>query len=532
MNPKKLPIILSFILIVMILGCEENNTITNELYYNTSSSVVGRIISDSDTVNVYLWQEALKATTQTDKEGYFEFFDIEPGVYELRAAVGTSELKKSNIEVKKNETTSLGEIKLNYLPWPFTTITPSENEQNVTLTSYSVSVSTDVALDHNSMNSSIVFNPPFPGHWHNSESPYFYIYHSSEPGIIDTNYTITILPSLRMSDGSLWNDSLTISFRTAGFQTSSKLYGYPLTSVPPSMSRDFLTYRYNSPLDRTSAENSVSITPPVNFLVNVINTYDTEYLSVNFLEVLTPSQTYTLVIAPTLKSTSGLTTGITDSVVFTVEPLLVKNYGFTYSNYDLYRKNIAPGLYFDFNILLNADVNMNTFNAATTIIPNIAGIWFSIGEGRLAFAPSTSQIVIPEQEYTVTINGNASLIGGVGFGNDVVLKTYVDPVSVTSMSPQNGSNSVSTNPTMSFSFNTEMNQSITQNAISLQTIDGTPVNGSFYWYTYGDGMRVSFNPSLSLESGKYYQLQINTTAESIDGYKLKTATKSIFKTRY
>ncbi len=137
MNLQKLSIITLILTLFVIWGCEENNTITNEYIQDTSSSVIGRFLIEEDSIDVFLWQEELEATTQTDNEGYFEFLNLEPGIYELRTTVDEKEHVQKNIEVKKNETTSLGEIKFNSTKHPFISFIPADNSEDVVLDRYS-----------------------------------------------------------------------------------------------------------------------------------------------------------------------------------------------------------------------------------------------------------------------------------------------------------------------------------------------------------------------------------------------------------
>jgi hypothetical protein len=122
------------------------------------------------------------------------------------------------------------------------------------------------------------------------------------------------------------------------------------------------------------------------------------------------------------------------------------------------------------------------------------------------------------------------LVADVGFGEDVELRLMTGPVMITYLYPSPGLQSVSVYETMKVRFNALMNQSSTEAAFEMTTWSGTPVPGSFYWYTYGaNSYELRFDPSSNLTPGMAYKVTIDTTAESQTGHNLKEPGYTFFR---
>ncbi len=516
--------------LLLISGCTDDS-ITNN-YIDTSSSIIGRVIPAELNTEISIWQAEKVATTYADSLGYFEILNVPVGIYKLKIKPLDGAMSLENIEVKKNSTTSLGEIKFNNLLWPFIFSSPEHNESSVSVGLQNIVFYCNVPLDFNSFQNSVVFSPPLEGVWQYRDYNKSYYYDIGQELLPGTTYTVTISPSSLLETGESWNDSLQLSFsttNTAIFQMSSIELPYGLSDVYLSSLYGysyFLRAFYNINLDTSIAHSAISITPDVNFDITIRN-YNSSgsELKISNIEDFIPNKTYTLTIGKELASESGILLGTDEVITFTTEPLMVREYGFRTSSYRVENTTPAYSLS-EFRINLNTSVDLDAFNQAVSISPYISGSWATVKRNEYFFIADSNKYLLPDLTYTITIDENTALVADEGFNNDEVLEYFTNSLYIKRLYPSSGQ-TISTGSYVFVEFASPMKKVITESAFRLKLFNGNDVTGTILWDD--DSTYFRFTPADPMISNQYYEMIVDTTAEDINGYNITDAGYSLFR---
>ncbi|MCX6828845.1 MAG: Ig-like domain-containing protein [candidate division Zixibacteria bacterium] len=354
-----------------------------------------------------------------------------------------------------------------------------------------------------------------------------------------TRYLIIIDKSLKDIFGAAPVKGDTISFYTEKFEVEQRDYPSTLDNVSPRATNGLLRYRFSIPPDPSSARASISIDPPVDLHVSIERDYyGPDWLFVGAAQGLRPGTTYSLTIDSTLSAIDGTKIGTIETVLFEVQPLMVIRNGASNGYYSSDLDSIIdPGESFNYRIYLNADVDIDSFNLAASISPELPGFWYQRYEydysqrnPYLAFFPTGPINLAAEQTYTITIDGSVGLVMGAGFGEDLQMRLHINPVIITSLYPSPGTQNFGISNNIAVEFNAPMDHATTEAAFSMTTWDGTPVSGTFNWYYYDDDRRMIFYPTSYLTPLQTYKVNIATTARSQSGAYLKEAGYTFFRT--
>jgi Bacterial Ig-like domain len=394
-------------------------------------------------------------------------------------------------------------------------------------------------LDPATIGGAVHIEPPIDFAVFPSDTPTSFVVQINGGLASGTRYQIIIDKSLKDIFGAASIKQDTIAFYTEKFEVVQREYPSTLDNVPPRAANGLLQYRFSIPPDPISARASISIDPPVELdIFTEREYYDPEWLYVDAPRGLRPGTTYNLTIDSTLSAIDGAGIGTREIVTLKTQPLMVIEYGipsgYYYGDFDT---TTGPGAEFDYRIFLNADVDLDAFNLATTISPGLPGFWYEVDEydyGQpgpyLAYFPTGPINLAAEQIYTITIDGSVGLVMGAGFGEDVQMHLCVGPVMITGLYPPPGSQNLSIYNSITVQFNAPMDHATTEAAFSMTTWDGSPVNGTFNWYYYSGDQQMEFNPSSYLTPLQSYKVNVATTARSQSGAYLKEAGYTFFRT--
>ncbi|MDD4917314.1 MAG: carboxypeptidase-like regulatory domain-containing protein [candidate division Zixibacteria bacterium] len=346
------------------------------------------------------------------------------------------------------------------------------------------------------------------------------------------DYSIIVDTALHCLAGAGRATPDAIGFHTEPLRVVYRSYNYSPNALPPRPQTLF-EFDYNSDLDPETAEDAVSVDPPLELQVEVSSDYysDTRELRVSILSQPTPGETYTVTIDSTLASSHGGTTEADEMVVLKIQPLTVTQIAVSNgSGFYETQTTLSPFGAFYARIRFNAEVDENALNDAVTIDPPLPGFWYFAESyydvGYYDFFPTQPVQLFPEQSFTITIDGDAPLIGSAALGEDKVFAFGVAPVAVAGVYPAPGTRTFYWYDDPYFRFNAPMERTSTESAIRFTTMTGTPVNGVFQW-SDGD-KRVSFNPTASPVVGQAYVFHVDTSAASVAGPHLKYADSTFF----
>ncbi|MFB6341222.1 Ig-like domain-containing protein [Saccharicrinis sp. FJH62] len=127
----------------------------------------------------------------------------------------------------------------------------------------------------------------------------------------------------------------------------------------------------------------------------------------------------------------------------------------------------------------------------------------------------TGGVLHAETTYDITIGASAKDADGIELGNPFQFSFNTSPVRVTNTSPQNGEVFVSESTAIYFYFNTYMQKSTVQNAISISP----SVSGTLDWYG-NSKTTMRFDPNQDLQHNKKYTITIGTEAKDLYGTAL------------
>ncbi len=347
------------------------------------------------------------------------------------------------------------------------------------------------------------------------------------------DYAITLDTTLVDIYGIPIESSVISHFSTLPFEATEKYYPSGFYNIPPRLDNNLVSYRYRVPIDTTSAYSAITIDPPVPFDIRVNAGYSDYSLYVSPTGQLKPATEYTMIIGESLAAVDGAVTGEGDTLSFMVQSLTITQYGIR-SGYSSLDTIVDPGTSFGCNIYLNADINIDSFNIATSIDPPMNGFWYKGYSGYsspyteyMQFFSTSPNLLEPNDTITISINGSIGLADEIGLGEDVVLRLYTEPVRITSMLPSQGSQNVSYYSSVQIDFNAPMDTVLTEAAFSITTWDGDPVPGTFYWYN--NYREFNFNPTGYFIRGETYKAYLDTTARSTTGHRLESPGYTFFR---
>lgn len=522
--------------IVLAIGCSEDNV----TYITKNGGIIyGRAISDEIGITVEVWQAALIKSVTADNEGYFSVTDLAPGIYQVRVKAPSGRNKTiSDVDVDNEYATRLDPVFLSGPNWPLTDTWPNDGQTGVSLSTQNVSISSSVMLNLTSLNAEVQFSPAMSGTWSGGAmwNGFEYEFVPTELFRSGIEYTVTISKDLQLASGETLGAPVVFSFTTLTFGVSQVTYPSSQWSIDPA-NRALMTIRFTAPVDSVTASSHISISPPLGLTITVSRDYyDTlgMTLSITAAAATRLGTTYTLTLGSELAARDGATLGQSQTLQFAIQPLTVESVNFD-DGYPYGDTLINPGQRLYCALTFNADVDLDSLNSAVSFDPPVEGFWYRPSgtwtpvSGQFQFFATGVELLAPDQHYTISIDGDAGLVGGIGLGEDWTRSFRTYPVMVRSMYPSPGSRGVSLYTNFEIEFNVAMDHGATESAFEFTQLDGTPVPGSISWYSYGDGERLRFDPDLPLTPGAIYTMKVTTSAMSTSGVYLKEAGYTFFE---
>lgn len=312
---------------------------------------------------------------------------------------------------------------------------------------------------------------------------------------------------------------------------------WPITSYFPAhgatdvFTQSYIWLKSEELLDMPSLINAVTIDPSLD---GTWQQQGTTYVfeTSGGMDLAT---TYTVTVDPGLRTAAGEEWDHTLEYTFHTAPLDLDRIRI-YNYHGPCGRPLAPYAPVYAALRFNAAVDPIALDDAATFSPSMVGFWYpsvyndNSNWQEYFFFPTEDVTVIPGQIVSLTVDGTIPLVGSHALGNDVSYSIPVGPVAVTDISPRIGSREVSETTSPNIRFNTPMEHSSTQAAISFTTLDGDPVAGSFDWHESNEIVRFSTYP-VPLLAGETYVLRISTAATSMGGARLEHADSTFFTVR-
>ena len=286
--------------------------------------------------------------------------------------------------------------------------------------------------------------------------------------------------------------------------------------------------RFTQPMDRASVERALTVTPAV---TGTFTWHDDE--TVTFQpKVLASATRYRVALGQDAQSTGG--TSITGEMAFafsTVGPLEVTHTTPSAGAVDL-RGDTPLLLAFNYPVV---PVNC-TGQAATSgglcaplpleITPPVSGQGMWVNSSVYRFDPTPAWSA--GTHYTVALSTTVSAAGGAALEAPVSISFSTSEPRVQHVSPFNGTENVPLEGAVRVTFNTPMAPEATEAAFSMSSIPDGPITGGFGWEDAG--ATLVFTPTTLLTPETTYDVEIDTTARSLDGGVLAAGRQSDFTT--
>lgn len=139
-----------------------------------------------------------------------------------------------------------------------------------------------------------------------------------------------------------------------------------------------------------------------------------------------------------------------------------------------------------------------------------------IWPGKNQLTVYTGGVFRADTEYSIKIDSTAEDLDGIKLGHPFLFSFKTAPVSLSSTSPRNGELFVLPTAPIYLYFNTYMQKSSVQNAISI-----TPFIGGTLDWNYGSKTTLKFTPSSGFHYNTKYTVVIGTQAKDIFGTLIK-----------
>jgi len=224
---------------------------------------------------------------------------------------------------------------------------------------------------------------------------------------------------------------------------------------------------------------------------------------------------YSILLSTGVRTIYGDTLSFDFSSKFKTEPVKVEAYtpehGSTY---------VLPevSIYVGFNKAMNRISVENSFGMIQAADGSF--LWHS----NEAFSFRPHSFLATNTQYTVIVSTNAKDFSGTSLGETFTLNFSTEPLKITYTNPENGSTYIRTDTSFKIDFNSNVNQTATENAFSISP----SVDGSFMWI---DLTKFTYFPDSNLTPNTSYTITINTNCKDIYGKHLPETYSFNFETR-
>ena len=293
-----------------------------------------------------------------------------------------------------------------------------------------------------------------------------------------------------------------------------------LSIFPPNGSvnyklTDSCGFKFTTLMDHNSVENNFTITPEIEGYFHWIENEDNSTVYFNPNTQYMPYTTYIFSLNTKAKTIYGDTLSFGISSSFITEPVKVEFYtpddGATF---------VIPSV--SIYIRFNTAMNRASVESSFDISPSVIGNFFWHNNESFNFIPNV--LLATNTQFITTISTNARDINGTGIGEPFSLSFTTEPLKITYTNPSNGATFINTNTTIGLNFNTNMDQTATENAFSIEP----SVNGNFVWI---DLTKFTYYPEINLTPDIWYTVMIDTSCKDSYGKKLPANYSFSFKTR-
>jgi len=411
--------------LAFFLACDETQDISVTNVLGPETAIIGRVVPASSGITVSAWQAEIRGSAIADTAGFFSIRGLAPGIYELRVVTMLGLTRRiSNVEVEGGKTVSVGDILLNSAIYPVLSVFPSDGTTDASAFTLPFFTSAErvTAL---SLQSDVVLSPTTVGSWVESDrfGDFTYRFEPAVQLATSTVYTIAISPSLTFASGDSLGSSISYSFTTSDFRITRTIWNTRDTlSLPSSFRGRLITYEYSSRLDSTTIQGAISITPAVDWSLEINGSAS---FTIRINSGLVSGVSYSIVIDNiALRDVLGATTNTAESTVFATRAFTVESRSFPSTQNQVEPRTRFELIRFRFNVPLD----VASIPSAVTISPplNI--------NARASFNGSSTLIVHANEElkpgtaYTLIISSSLAAIDGATLGAADTVVLQVQPL--------------------------------------------------------------------------------------------------------
>jgi hypothetical protein len=282
---------------------------------------------------------------------------------------------------------------------------------------------------------------------------------------------------------------------------------------------------FKKPMNKESVEDAFSIDPTTEGTFSW-GDYDRypygRYFEFNPTLNLLPMVAYTITLDIAAEDTAGNHLTNPFSFYFTTGGVAVESYSPPDNQYDV---ETGISIYMNFNTVMNHESVENGFSIYPPTIGEFE--WHRVNikdsqraQDRVRFKPEgyfKTQI-----HYTIELDTTAKDTNGIALYEPVSFSFTTEELNIKWTYPDDGWTDVSTGSSVIIYFNSAMSETATEKAFYINP----ETQGSFDW----SGGQLRFNPEKVLGSDMLYTITIDTSAQSIEGVRLKESYSFSFTT--
>lgn len=331
----------------------------------------------------------------------------------------------------------------------------------------------------------------------------------------DTQYTLHLGTQLEDAYGNKLTQPITSRFTTGDGLAPTVIGFAPALADQPHPTNGSVKITFSKPI--ASGTAIITFTPaPAN---NAIFSWGTDEVEIAPDPAWADDSLIEINIAPGLADMAGKRTGTPINLSFTTGSLVAAEIT------QFLPADQSPEVKVNAKVSLTFDMPMKTGETESAIVLSDsfpATRIFSWNTDKTSLEITFLPRLSLGTEHTVTIKSSAQSQTGTSLARQYSSTFFTEPgiePMVSAVVPQDNATNVSIKSAISITFNTDMNKTSVENALSITDESNTPVAGAFTWAN--DTLAV-FTPAIVLSHSKSYRIQLSTDARNAKELQLLT----------
>lgn len=507
---RSLYLITLFLLPLFFLSCDDSSSPVT-VNVNNEASISGKILPAGTLASITVTQGETTVNTTCDANGNFSLSGLLSGSAILTIKATKYGTSTRFISLSGGGHNQLSDITLSKLPNPVNSISPSDNDNNVSLSS-NITINFFREMDSASTEGAFSITPAVKGSFHWGSDFKKLTFDPTTTLASGTSYTVTVDTTALEVDSSSIEFSLSYTFNTAGFSLGSISPQNGSSGI--SLNSSMIIY-FSSQYDNTKLLDYITITPDIELKVSQVSGNHTYFKPLN--GYWAAGTKYTVTISDSFSNVFGTPLDNQYSSDFTTTKAEVYSISPVDSSEDV---SITQYITLNFNTL----VNKNSIENALLIVDS-SGDTLS---GEFSWYNSTSFQFYPENAlktselYLITLDTSATDVYGKKI-NSFASQFSTEAFEIENVSPEDKSTGFSTYNSISLRFNASVDKNTFPNRIHV-----SPSTSLEFSYS-GDNVYVK--PAGSYwQAGTKYTLTIEDSVMDINGNILGDSIVTTFTT--